>query len=187
MLVHSSHLDGRLLRAGRVVRMMSNTSTSVIIDSTNQPVRNWATGTASASNSPNVTIVEHRASTPNTTMKRRMRPTSQRRGRSTSSGSTRSVAMVIAGRSVRRLRSRICFGSIGRNGHEQRGTGHAEHVAEIGAGGDEDVLQGVGEGRAAPRRLRSAGPPGPSPAARCRPPAWRRPRAVSTEMPTSAA
>ena len=36
-----------------------------------------------------------------------------------SSGSTLSVAMVISGRSVSRLVSRICFGSSGRNGRKQ--------------------------------------------------------------------
>ena len=41
---------------------------------------------------------------------------SQRRGCSTISASTLSVAMVISGKSVSRLVSRICLGSSGRNG-----------------------------------------------------------------------
>ena len=43
---------------------------------------------------------------------------SQRRGRSTSSASTLSVAMVISGKSVSRFVSRICLGSSGRKGRK---------------------------------------------------------------------
>ena len=55
-------------------------------------------------------------STPNSTMKRPMKRMSQRRGRSTSSGSTLSSAMPTAGTSDRKLLSRICPASSGRNG-----------------------------------------------------------------------
>ena len=43
---------------------------------------------------------------------------SQRRGRATSSGSTRSLAIASDGKSERKLFSRICFGSSGRNGSQ---------------------------------------------------------------------
>src|SRR6266568_1897439 len=53
---------------------------------------------------------------PNTIMNRRMKPMSQRRGLCTNSSSTLSPAIVISGKSVSKLMSRICFGSSGKNG-----------------------------------------------------------------------
>ena len=41
------------------------------------------------------------------------------------------------------------MGSRGRKEQKEGGAGHAEHVAEIGAGGHKDVFQGVGKGRSA--------------------------------------
>ncbi len=38
------------------------------------------------------------------------------------------------------------FGQQGQKGQKEGGPGHAEHVAEIGAGGHKDILQGIGKG-----------------------------------------
>ena len=53
---------------------------------------------------------------PNAIINLRMKPISQRRGFSTISLSTVSVAMVVSGKSVNKLVSRICLGSRGRKG-----------------------------------------------------------------------
>ena len=42
--------------------------------------------------------------------------------------------------------SRICIGSIGRNGRNSAAPGHGEHVAEVRAAAHHDVLDDVGEG-----------------------------------------
>ena len=55
--------------------------------------------------------------------------------------------MVISGKSVSRLVSKICLGSKRQERQEEGDPGHAEHVAEIGAGGHEDILQRVRKGR----------------------------------------
>jgi hypothetical protein len=59
-------------------------------------------------------VVETELRSPKVIMNLRMNRMFQRRGRATSSGSTRSVAMVISGRSVSRLVRRICLGNRGR-------------------------------------------------------------------------
>ncbi len=41
------------------------------------------------------------------------------------------------------------FGKQRQEGQEERGAGHAEHVAEVGAGGREDIFERIGKGRAA--------------------------------------
>jgi len=58
-------------------------------------------------------------SKPNAIMNRWMNLISQRCGLSTEMESTRSVAMVISGKSVNRLVSKICFGNRGRNGRNK--------------------------------------------------------------------
>ena len=61
-------------------------------------------------------------STPNSSMKRPMNRMSQRRGRSTSSGSTLSSARPMAGMSERKLLSRIWPAGSGRNGRNSEAT-----------------------------------------------------------------
>ncbi len=147
MLEATSRRLGRLDSSGTRVLSTNSTASSVNSDTTNQAV--WKV-TESALNTRSSTTKVTRSNavlaSPNTIMKKRTSRMSQRCAVSVSARSTLSVEMVTAGKSDRKLLSRICFGSIGRNGSASVASAIDDHVAEIGAGGDADIFQRVGEG-----------------------------------------
>ena len=109
--------EGRLAVSGRWVRTTSTIEAADTTDSMNQPVRNSAGLLRSTqSSTAKVRTSNSELTRPKVSMKRLMKAMSQRWGCSIQSASTRSPAIVISGRSVSRLVSRICFGSSGRNG-----------------------------------------------------------------------
>ena len=117
IVIQASAGAGRLVSTGRCVRTTSRIASSVSSDSTNHAVRNSSGAACSASSSTaNVRASNTELIPPNSNMKLRIRVTCQRRGVATVSGSTRSPAIAIAGRSDRKLFSRICLGSSGRKG-----------------------------------------------------------------------
>ena len=65
----------------------------------------------------------------------------QRLGLSTNSD-PRSVAIAIAGRSVRVVQQDL-FGKQWQKGGTMRCSGHAEHIAEVGAGGHVNVFERI--------------------------------------------
>ena len=154
--------------------------TSVITDSTNQPVLNTS-GVALRmnTNAANVRKSKIELTTPKTIMKFRINLMFQRLGLSTSSGSTRSVAIAIAGKSVRKLFSRICLGSNGKR-EEQCCSGHAEHVA-VGAGGHVNVFERICKSLSA--FLNSSQRPGLSRATLSSRLLWPRPQRCSQKFP----
>ena len=141
---------GRLRQKGLRVRTISTMASSVISDSTNQAVwKTCAVAPAMRSRKAKVDEVEQRADQAEAHHEAaHVADVPVARGR-TCSASTLSVAIASDGMSDRKLLSRICGASSGRNGRNERGDGHGDHVAEIGAGGDGDVLHRVGEGPAA--------------------------------------
>ena len=113
----TSPRDGLLLKNGRCVRMTSRISSSVRTDSRNHPVRNvLLPGAQHEQEHAEGQIVKDRTHQAKGDHKAADEAMSQRRGRSTISRSTLSPAMAIAGKSVRKLVSRICMGSMGRKG-----------------------------------------------------------------------
>ena len=53
--------------------------------------------------------------------------------------------MVKAGKSDKKLLSRICLARRGKKGRKNDEACHAEHIAEIGADGGKDILHGIGK------------------------------------------
>lgn len=117
-VARANALDERLRQNGPRVRSTSTTSEADTTDSTNQPVRNNSGDALRIKNSvPKVMKSKTELSKPNRSMKLRINLISQCCGRCIASASTRSVAMVISGKSVNKLVSRICLGSNGRKGN----------------------------------------------------------------------
>src|SRR5262245_9986224 len=112
-----NHRPGWLRKSDWRVRTTNATASSVKSDSRNQPVRN-SSGEARTthSNTPKVTKSKTELTRPNTTIKLRIKLMSQRRGLSIQSRSTLSSAMVMPGMSERKLLSKICLASRGKNG-----------------------------------------------------------------------
>ena len=106
---------GWLRKNGRRVRMTKTTIPAERTDSMNQPV--WKVASlAFSSHSKTAKVAKSKSELirPKTSIKRLIKRIFQRCGRFTKTSSTRSLAMVISGRSVRKLINRICLGSIGR-------------------------------------------------------------------------
>src|SRR5450631_1666114 len=113
------YFAGLLLKKGFRLRMTNTISEAEMTDSRNQPVRNWSWVACRMSRSaPNVRKSNTELTRPKVIMNLRMATMSQRRGWSTISLSTVSVAMVISGKSVIKLVSRICAGNNGRYGRK---------------------------------------------------------------------
>ena len=74
--------------------------------------------------------------------------------------STLSVGIGNCEASYRKLLSRICVGSIGKNGKKNDGGGHAEHIAEIGAGTHQQIFHHIAERAAAFQDARVQASPG---------------------------
>src|SRR5476649_1249327 len=113
------YFDGLLRTKDLRVRITSTIRHAETTDSRNQPVRNWSWFACRMKRSaPNVRKSNAELTRPKVIMNLRMATMSQRRGWSTISASTSSVAMVISGKSVIRLVSRIWAGNNGRYGRK---------------------------------------------------------------------
>ena len=83
---------------------------------------------------------------PKTIMKRWMSLMFQRCGLETRSGSTLSLEIAMRGQVRQEVVEQDLLGRKRQERQERRRQRHADHVAEVGAGGDRDVFQRVGEG-----------------------------------------
>ena len=114
-MVIRRYLLGTLLKKGPLLRITSTIRLAEITDSMNQPVLNKTSRAfKNQKKHSKGEIIKNRTRIPKTIMKLRMKPTFQRRGCSTISLSTLSVPMVVSGKSVIRLVSKICPGRRGR-------------------------------------------------------------------------